>query len=267
MTSEHYYHHQHQQQQQNPNCDYDYLIKFMALGDSGVGKTSFFYQFTDGTFNQKFISTVGIDFREKRIIYRSTHSRSMGRTQRVQLQLWDTAGQERFRSLTTAFFRGAMGFLILFDLTNETSFINIRDWLEQLKTHSNYENPEIVLCGNKVDLYDRRVITPERARKEAEKYGFPYFETSAATGQNVSKAIDTLLDMVMNRMQTSIEQLAFNHQTNDKRMILNNNNNNNAVDNTNNILKLDQLQSNNNSDIGGYANYGYNYISSNCSGC
>lgn len=66
-------------------------------------------------------------------------------------------------------------------------------------------------------------------------------------------------------MQTSIEQLAFNHQTNDKRMILNNNN---AVDNTNNILKLDQLQSNNNnSDIGGYANYGYNYISSNCSGC
>ncbi|OTF79387.1 Ras-related protein Rab-27A-like protein [Euroglyphus maynei] len=104
-------------------------------------------------------------------MYRSKQNRSMGRTQRIQLQLWDTAGQERFRSLTTAFFRGAMGFLILFDLTNEKSFLNIRDWLEQLKTHSYYDNPEIVLCGNKVDLYDCRLISSERARKEAKKYG------------------------------------------------------------------------------------------------
>lgn len=95
----------------------------------------------------------------------------MGRTQRIQLQLWDTAGQERFRSLTTAFFRGAMGFLILFDLTNEKSFLNIRDWLQQLNTHSYYSNPEIVLCGNKVDLYERRVISTDRARNEADKYG------------------------------------------------------------------------------------------------
>lgn len=71
--------------------DYDYLMKFLALGDSGVGKTSFLYQYTDGTFNHKFISTVGIDFREKRLSYRS-----QGRSHRVHLQLWDTAGQERF---------------------------------------------------------------------------------------------------------------------------------------------------------------------------
>ncbi|KAH9389001.1 Ras- protein Rab-27A, partial [Tyrophagus putrescentiae] len=181
--------------------DYDYLIKFLALGDSGVGKTSFFYQFTDGTFNSKFISTVGIDFREKRLVYRSTHNGLLGRSQRVHLQLWDTAGQERFRSLTTAFFRDAMGFLILFDLTSEKSFLNIRNWLEQLRTHAYSSSPEIVLCGNKVDLFDKRVISEERARLEAEKYGFPYFETSAATGQNVAKAVETLLDMVMNRMQ------------------------------------------------------------------
>ncbi|KPM06618.1 Ras-related protein Rab-27A-like protein, partial [Sarcoptes scabiei] len=176
--------------------------------DSGVGKTSFFYQYTDGIFNHRFISTVGIDFREKRVIYRSAHNGSIGRSHRIKLQLWDTAGQERFRSLTTAFFRGAMGFLILFDLTNEKSFLNIRDWLEQLRTHSFYQNPEIVLCGNKADLYDRKVITSERARKEAEKYGFPYFETSAATGHNVAKAIETLLDMVMTRMQNSFEALS-----------------------------------------------------------
>ncbi|NWI41518.1 RB27A protein, partial [Picathartes gymnocephalus] len=110
--------------------DYDYLIKFLALGDSGVGKTSLLYQYTDGKFNSKFITTVGIDFREKRVVYRPNGPDGVGgRGQRIHLQLWDTAGQERFRSLTTAFFRDAMGFLLLFDLTNEQSFLNVRNWI------------------------------------------------------------------------------------------------------------------------------------------
>jgi Ras-related protein Rab-27A len=188
------------------STDYDYLIKFLALGDSGVGKTSFLYQYTDGVFNSKFISTVGIDFREKRVVYRSQHADGItGRSQRVHLQLWDTAGQERFRSLTTAFFRDAMGFLVLFDITSEKSFINIRNWLEQLRTHAYCNDPDVVLCGNKADLYEKRVVSEERARQEAEKYGLPYFETSAVTGQNVSKAIETLLDLVMTRMQRVVE--------------------------------------------------------------
>lgn len=78
--------------------DYDYLMKFLALGDSGVGKTSFLYQYTDGSFNNKFISTVGIDFREKRLTYKS-----QGRSYRVHLQLWDTAGQERYYCLLPVF--------------------------------------------------------------------------------------------------------------------------------------------------------------------
>ena len=79
------------------HLDYDYLIKFLSLGDSGVGKTSFLYQYTDGVFNGKFISTVGIDFREKRIVYRTKNAEqgTQGRSQRIHLQLWDTAGQER----------------------------------------------------------------------------------------------------------------------------------------------------------------------------
>ena len=77
----------------------------------------------------------------------------------------------RFRSLTTAFFRDAMGFLLLFDLTNEQSFINIRNWISQLQTHAYCENPDIVLCGNKADLEDIRVVTDERAKEMAEKYG------------------------------------------------------------------------------------------------
>ncbi|XP_025027338.1 ras-related protein Rab-27A isoform X2 [Python bivittatus] len=102
--------------------DYDYLIKFLALGDSGVGKTSFLYQYTDGKFNSKFITTVGIDFREKRVVYRSDRPDGVsGRGQRIHLQLWDTAGQER----------DAMGFLLLFDLTSEQSFLNVRNWMSK----------------------------------------------------------------------------------------------------------------------------------------
>ncbi|KAK7053118.1 Ras-related protein Rab-27A [Halocaridina rubra] len=182
--------------------DYDYLIKFLALGDSGVGKTSFLYQYTEGIFQQQFISTVGIDFREKRLIYRGDGT---GRPQGVHLQLWDTAGQEKFRSLTTAFYRDAMGFLLLFDLTNEQSFLDIRSWLEQLKTHAYCDNPDIILCGNKVDLSDQRIISEQRAKEVAEKFGLHYIETSAATGQNVEAAVNYLLDAVMKRMELAVD--------------------------------------------------------------
>ncbi|KAK2539517.1 Rab27a [Columba livia] len=227
--------------------DYDYLIKFLALGDSGVGKTSLLYQYTDGKFNSKFITTVGIDFREKRVVYRPNGPDGVGgRGQRIHLQLWDTAGQERFRSLTTAFFRDAMGFLLLFDLTNEQSFLNVRNWISQLQMHAYCENPDIVLCGNKSDLEDQRMVKEDEAKELAEKYGeqgkfqtfwkrggielerqttdrlvslcyavavtalvtpkIPYFETSAANGNNVSKAIETLLDLIMKRMERCVDK-------------------------------------------------------------
>uniref|UniRef100_A0A3P9LY94 small monomeric GTPase n=1 Tax=Oryzias latipes TaxID=8090 RepID=A0A3P9LY94_ORYLA len=153
--------------------EYDYLIKFLALGDSGVGKTSFLYQYTDGKFNSKFITTVGIDFREKTVLFPPTGSGgTSSKGQKIHLQLWDTAGQERFRSLTTAFFRDAMGFLLLFDLTNEQSFLNVRNWMSQLQMHAYCENPDVVLCGNKCDLMDQRAISEDEARELAEKYGY-----------------------------------------------------------------------------------------------
>ncbi|KAF6722701.1 Ras-related protein Rab-27A [Oryzias melastigma] len=185
--------------------EYDYLIKFLALGDSGVGKTSFLYQYTDGKFNSKFITTVGIDFREKTVLFPSTGGTS-GKGQKIHLQLWDTAGQERFRSLTTAFFRDAMGFLLLFDLTNEQSFLNVRNWMSQLQMHAYCENPDVVLCGNKCDLTDQRAISEVEARELAEKYGIPYFETSAANGQNVTEAVRILLDLIMRRMEHCVDK-------------------------------------------------------------
>lgn len=189
------------------SADYDYLIKFLALGDSAVGKTCFLHQYIDKEFKASFASTVGVDFREKRLVHRVPGADGVvGRSHRIHLQLWDTAGQERFRSLTTAFFRDAMGFILLFDLTNEQSFVNIRNWLTQLQTHAYCENPDIILCGNKADLEDQRKVSEERARDVAEKHGLPYFETSAATGQNVAKVVECLLDMVMLRMEQCMDK-------------------------------------------------------------
>lgn len=93
----------------------------------------------------------------------------------------------------------------MFDITSEQSFMNIRPWLDQLKLHSYCENPDIVLCGNKADLEDKRVVSWSRANTEAGKYGIPYLETSAASGQNVARAIEVLLEMVMVRMHKVVE--------------------------------------------------------------
>ncbi|XP_002157327.2 ras-related protein Rab-27A isoform X1 [Hydra vulgaris] len=188
-------------------ADYDYLIKLLALGDSGVGKTTFLYQYTDGKFIEEFISTVGIDFREKRVVYHGKNADGTKQTrgQRVHLQLWDTAGQERFRSLTTAFFRDAMGFLLIFDLAHEESFVNVRCWLSQLQTHAYCEDPIIVLVGNKSDL-DDRAVDESAARQLADSLGIQYFETSAKTGKNVSEAVQSLLDQIMEQMERSVDK-------------------------------------------------------------
>lgn len=129
---------------------------------------------------------------------------SRGRNYRIHLQLWDTAGQERFRSLTTAFYRDAMGFLLMFDLTNERSFLEITNWLEQLRMHAYSENPDIVLCGNKCDLEATRVISIEQGQALANRYQLPYIEASACTGLNVKQAIELLLGQVMERMENSM---------------------------------------------------------------
>uniref|UniRef100_A0A914HHH8 Ras-related protein Rab-27A n=1 Tax=Globodera rostochiensis TaxID=31243 RepID=A0A914HHH8_GLORO len=203
-------------------ADYDYLIKFLALGDSGVGKTSFLHRYTDNSFTGQFISTVGIDFKEKKVVGWSwfIFSGFGGRGQRILLQLWDTAGQERFRSLTTAFFRDAMGFILIFDITNEQSFLNVRYELTPeggrppvrlypgcavLKIHAYTEAPDIILCGNKSDLENRRQVSTARAKQLADQLGLPYFETSACTSSNVEKSVDCLLDLVMQRIQVSVD--------------------------------------------------------------
>ncbi|XP_017853011.1 ras-related protein Rab-27A isoform X1 [Drosophila busckii] len=198
------HHHKRSPTMTTANIDYDYLLKFLVLGDSGVGKTCLLYQYTDGRFHSQFISTVGIDFREKRLIY-SSH----GRRHRIHLQIWDTAGQERFRSLTTAFYRDAMGFLLIFDLTSEKSFLEVTNWLEQLRTHAYTEDPDVVLCGNKCDLLQMRVVSREQVLALAKRYRLPYIETSACTGANIQQAVEILVGRVMERIENAVSNRDF----------------------------------------------------------
>ncbi|XP_015359717.2 ras-related protein Rab-37 isoform X1 [Marmota marmota marmota] len=140
--------------ERSPPCSpsYDLTGKVMLLGDSGVGKTCFLIQFKDGAFlSGTFIATVGIDFRNKVVTVDGV---------RVKLQIWDTAGQERFRSVTHAYYRDAQALLLLYDITNKSSFDNIRAWLTEIHEYAQ-RDVVIMLLGNKADVSSERVIRSE----------------------------------------------------------------------------------------------------------
>ncbi|KAJ8760542.1 hypothetical protein K2173_015209 [Erythroxylum novogranatense] len=122
-------------------ADYDWLIKLLLIGDSGVGKSCLLLRFSDGSFTTSFITTIGIDFKIRTIELDG---------KRIKLQIWDAAGQERFRTITTAYYRGAMGILLVYDVTDESSF-NIRNWIRNIEQHAS-DNVNKILIGNKADM-------------------------------------------------------------------------------------------------------------------
>merc|ERR1719186_447292 len=111
---------------------YDYLFKLLLIGDSGVGKTCVLFRFSEDAFNATFISTIGIDFKIRTIELDG---------KKIKLQIWDTAGQERFRTITTAYYRGAMGIMLVYDITNEKSFDNIKNWIRNMEKRLEAQNP------------------------------------------------------------------------------------------------------------------------------
>uniref|UniRef100_A0A8C6TDR9 small monomeric GTPase n=1 Tax=Neogobius melanostomus TaxID=47308 RepID=A0A8C6TDR9_9GOBI len=173
---------------------FDYMFKLLIIGNSSVGKTSFLFRFADNSFTSAFVSTVGIDFKVK-TIYR--------KDKRVKLQIWDTAGQERYRTITTAYYRGAMGFLLMYDITSQDSFCAVQDWATQIKTYS-WDNAQVVLVGNKLDLEDDRQVPVKDARTLASELGFLFFEASAKDNINVKQVFDSLVDVICEKMNDSV---------------------------------------------------------------
>ncbi|KAI1884039.1 hypothetical protein AGOR_G00222270 [Albula goreensis] len=189
-----------QMQQQSPkdaaDQNFDYMFKLLIIGNSSVGKTSFLFRYADDSFTSAFVSTVGIDFKVK-TVFRND--------KRIKLQIWDTAGQERYRTITTAYYRGAMGFLLMYDITNQDSFNAVQDWATQIKTYS-WDNAQVILVGNKCDLEDDRLIPTEDSQRLADELGFQFFEASAKDNINVKQVFERLVDVICEKMNESMEE-------------------------------------------------------------
>ncbi|XP_069087968.1 ras-related protein Rab-3D isoform X1 [Pleurodeles waltl] len=175
--------------------NFDYMFKLLIIGNSSVGKTSFLFRYADDSFTSAFVSTVGIDFKVK-TVYRNE--------KRVKLQIWDTAGQERYRTITTAYYRGAMGFLLMYDISNQDSFGAVQDWATQIKTYS-WDNAQVILVGNKCDLEDDRLVPTEDGKRLADELGFEFFEASAKENINVKQVFERLVDIICEKMNESLD--------------------------------------------------------------
>ncbi|XVF68705.1 hypothetical protein PTKIN_Ptkin11bG0022800 [Pterospermum kingtungense] len=175
-------------------ADYDYLIKLLLIGDSGVGKSCLLLRFSDGSFTTSFITTIGIDFKIRTIELDG---------KRIKLQIWDTAGQERFRTITTAYYRGAMGILLVYDVTDESSFNNIRNWIRNIEQHAS-DNVNKILVGNKADMDEsKRAVPTSRGQALADEYGMKFFETSAKTNLNVEQVFFSIAKDIKQRLADS----------------------------------------------------------------
>ncbi|RDY02913.1 Ras-related protein RABE1c [Mucuna pruriens] len=209
-------------------ADYDYLIKLLLIGDSGVGKSCLLLRFSDGSFTTSFITTIGIDFKIRTIELDG---------KRIKLQIWDTAGQERFRTITTAYYRGAMGILLVYDVTDEASFnskvpscclslkfanlyttlqtlkafpsgifiqllliSDIRNWIRNIEQHAS-DNVNKILVGNKADMDEsKRAVPTSKGQALADEYGIKFFETSAKTNLNVEEVFFSIARDIKQRL-------------------------------------------------------------------
>jgi Ras-related protein Rab-1A len=178
----------------------DHLFKLVIIGDSGVGKSCLLLRFAvshrqDDSFSDNYISTIGVDFVRTRQRFRTIYIE--GRS--VKLQIWDTAGQERFRTITSAYFRGADGALIVFDKTSSMTFEHVPDWVNEIKKYS--EGSLKLLVGNKSDQTDISQVNSETAAQFAASYGMDYIETSALNASGVEEAFVKLARSLMQRKQ------------------------------------------------------------------
>ncbi|VWU52803.1 ras-related protein Rab-1A [Hepatocystis sp. ex Piliocolobus tephrosceles] len=158
--------------------DYDHLYKIILIGDSGVGKSCILLRFSDDHFTESYITTIGVDFRFRTIKVDDKI---------IKLQIWDTAGQERFRTITSAYYRGADGIIIIYDCTDKNSFLHINDWMGEINKYTNEDTCKL-LVGNKSDCIDEIEITTAEGENKAKELKIPFIQTSAKNATNVELA-------------------------------------------------------------------------------
>lgn len=186
----------------NNSTYYDYIFKVLILGDSSVGKTCFLLRYSEDTFVENHISTIGLDYRLKMI--------NLSDNKVVKMQIWDTAGQDRFRAITKNYYKGAHGIILMFDVTSNLSFNNIKNWLVQINENTS-DKIQIVLVGNKIDAPNRRVISKEDGEKLAREYNLKYFETSAKENVNIQETFSYLTKEIYSLAEKNTNRTTLDH--------------------------------------------------------
>jgi len=172
------------------NPDYDYLFKILLIGNSGVGKSSLLLRFSDDTFTGNFMPTIGVDFKIRTL-------EVDGKT--IKLQIWDTAGQERFKTITSSYYKGAHGIIVVYDVTDKDSYKNIDTWMNEIEKHAS-DNVSRILCGNKSDLEDSRQVSTDEGKELADTYNIRFIESSAKDNANVEEAFTLMTKEIKSRV-------------------------------------------------------------------
>jgi len=179
-------------------AEHDYFFKILLIGDSGVGKSCLLLRFADDSWTDSHISTIGVDFKIK----------TLNCDQKViKLQIWDTAGQERFRTITSSYYRGAQGIILVFDCTDMESFNNVKQWLGEIDRYA-CENVNKLLVGNKTDLVQGRVVDKSVAQEFADSMSIPYIETSAKNATGVEDAFMLMARAIKDRLASSSDSVS-----------------------------------------------------------
>ena len=167
---------------------YDDLFKLVIIGDSGVGKSCLLLRFADDTFTENYYSTIGVDFRFKCL--------EIG-DRKCKLQIWDTAGQERFKTVTSAYYRGADGIIIVFDQTDRESYNNVQNWIEDISRYS-ADDPVKIIFANKDDIAaEKKTVDNIDITELEKKSGLEIIKTSAKTGEKVTYAFEKLTQKLL----------------------------------------------------------------------
>lgn len=174
------------------SSEYDYLFKLLLIGDSGVGKSCLLLRFADNSYTESYISTIGVDFKIRTVDID-------GKT--VKLQIWDTAGQERFRTITSSYYRGSHGIIVVYDVTDQESFNNVKQWFKEIDRYAT-EGVTKLLVGNKSDLTAKKVVDYDVAKEFADSMGVQFLETSAKDSTNVEQAFLAMARQIKERMPT-----------------------------------------------------------------
>merc|ERR1711959_745647 len=170
-------------------AEYDYLFKLLLIGDSGVGKSCLLLRFADDTYTETYISTIGVDFKIRTV-------EIDGKV--IKLQIWDTAGQERFRTITSSYYRGAHGIIVVYDVTEKDTFDAVERWMTEIERFAGNEVNKM-LVGNKCDMVSKKTVDYSSAKEFADQHGIPFFETNAKDNQNVEQAfLDLTRDIKKN---------------------------------------------------------------------